>query len=467
MAQAEMWKAHQNLCKVYGDVVHLSVLGKHIIVLGSQQAIVDLLDKMSAATSDREQNPIIELSGQSFNFALFPYNHWWRRHRRVFSQHVPPTVPEEQLLLQEQYVGLFLRKLLTSPAGFRDHIRYAFTATIVKLVYGVDVAESDDPNVALMVRALEGVQGFTSGRVLVQYLPILRHMPLWVPVLGSQLRELAGWRAAADEVKQGMFDKTQDDLTQGHQNTSVLANILQELDEDANIVEEHLLAKNVCLTAFEGASDTTFSTIQAFFVAMALNPDIQWKAQAELESVIGMYRLPTHRDRASLPYVSAVLKESLRWHNVMPLGVPHYTSEDIEYRGYFIPKGTVLIANAWACLHDPDVYSDPDLFLPDRFIRNGNLDPSVRDPSDFIFGYGRRACAGQAFAEANMFMIIAMTLHVFDITPPLDEAGRPIQIQPKVRGSFVVYPADCRCTIRPRSAQAEALIVDSVGELTT
>ncbi|KAI0693302.1 cytochrome P450 [Cerioporus squamosus] len=243
-----------------------------------------------------------------------------------------------------------------------------------------------------MIRLLEGLQAFDSGRILVQYFPILRHVPLWVPVLGSQLRMLAGWRAAADEVKQVMFDKTGDDLEHGHQNTSVLARILQELDEqaDVNMAEEHLIAKNACVTAFEGAADTTFSTMQAFFLALSLNPDVQKRAQAELDSVVGPNRLPDHRDRAMLPYVSAVLKESLRWHNVAPLGMPHCSTEDIEYRGYFIPKGTTFMANTWACMHDPEVYAEPHRFLPDRFMRDGKLDPDVRDPEDFVFGYGRR-----------------------------------------------------------------------------
>ena len=90
-----------------------------------------------------------------------------------------------------------------------------------------------------------------------------------------------------------------------------------------------------------------FSTLQFFFQAMSLFPEAQKKAQAELDSVVGPHRLPSYRDRASLPYVNAVLKESLRWHNVAPTVLPHSAGEDIEYRGYFIPKGTTLIANVW------------------------------------------------------------------------------------------------------------------------
>ena len=91
----------------------------------------------------------------------------------------------------------------------------------------------------------------------------------------------------------------------------------------------------------------TFSTLQVFFIAMALNPDIQRKAQAELDAVIGPDRLPDHNDRASLPYIDAIAKESLRWQNVLPFSLPHLSTEDIEYNGYFIPAGTTFIANTW------------------------------------------------------------------------------------------------------------------------
>lgn len=80
---------------------------------------------------------------------------------------------------------------------------------------------------------------------------------------------------------------------------------------------------------------------------MSLNPDVQKKAQAELDSVVGSDRLPSHDDRPSLPYVNAIIKEALRWQNVLPLGVHHTTTEDLVYRDYFIPKGTMLFPNTW------------------------------------------------------------------------------------------------------------------------
>lgn len=80
---------------------------------------------------------------------------------------------------------------------------------------------------------------------------------------------------------------------------------------------------------------------------MSLYPDVQRKAQVELDAVVGQGRLPQLADRDKLPYVTAVVREVLRWHTVAPLGVPHVSVSDDEYNGYFIPKGSIVLANVW------------------------------------------------------------------------------------------------------------------------
>ena len=106
--------------------------------------------------------------------------------------------------------------------------------------------------------------------------------------------------------------------------------------------------------------------MQALFLAMALYPEVQKKAQAEIDYVVGPNRLPNFEDRPSLPYINAVVKESMRWHVPAPLGMfllswvppytfltdskamPHMATTDDEYDGYYIPKGTVVLGNAWS-----------------------------------------------------------------------------------------------------------------------
>ena len=162
------------------------------------------------------------------------------------------------------------------------------------------------------------------------------------------------------------------------------------------------------------------------FVGVSLHPEVLRKAHAELDAVVGPNRMPNFGDRDSLVYVNAVIKETMRWHAALPLGVPHATIVDDEFRGYFIPVGTMLIANTWyvvmrsrpvqclglnaehptrACMRDPEVYEDPDVFRPERFIRDGNLDPGARDPAAFVFGYGRRHVApqGSSFYELMQY----------------------------------------------------------------
>jgi hypothetical protein len=103
--------------------------------------------------------------------------------------------------------------------------------------------------------------------------------------------------------------------------------------------------------------------VQTLFLAMALYPEVQKKAQAEIDAVVGPNRLPDFPDRPSLPYINAVIKESLRWNVVLPFGrffvtiiitiltisegVPHMSTFDDEYNGFYIPKGTIVIGNSW------------------------------------------------------------------------------------------------------------------------
>lgn len=80
---------------------------------------------------------------------------------------------------------------------------------------------------------------------------------------------------------------------------------------------------------------------------MALHPDVQRKAQAELDAVVGLMRLPDFEDQRSLPYIEAIVKECLRWQNVFTLGLPHRLMQDDEYDGYYIPKGSIVLGNIW------------------------------------------------------------------------------------------------------------------------
>lgn len=125
-------------------------------------------------------------------------------------------------------------------------------------------------------------------------------------------------------------------------------------------------------------------------LAMVLHPEIQAKARQEMDLTLGPGQLPTFADKESLPYLSAVVNECLRWEVVAPFGVPHMVTADDEYKGYLIPKDAIVISNVYQILMDEKAYPEPSIFNPERFLKNGKVDPSVRNPTIAAFGFGRR-----------------------------------------------------------------------------
>lgn len=142
-------------------------------------------------------------------------------------------------------------------------------------------------------------------------------------------------------------------------------------------------------------ADTTTAPVQFAILNAILRPEIQRRAQAELDSVLGSpvsnnFRLPTFEDGPSLPYITALVKESLRWIPVQPISLPHASLEDDEFRGWRIPKGSVILPNVWTMLHDEGTYKDPFTFRPERFLTN-IAHEAEPDPGEFgAFGFGRR-----------------------------------------------------------------------------
>ncbi|KAJ8474077.1 hypothetical protein ONZ51_g7462 [Trametes cubensis] len=412
----------------YGSVVYLQVLGKPIIIVGDPDVANELLNRRSANTADRPRNPVVELSGQEVNFAVLPYGEWWRRHRRAFWHHFNPGVISRYLSIQREGAHKFLASVLTSPYGMKTNIYFTFQSVILKIVYGIDVVDASDSRLAIASAALECISQATPGHFAVELLPFLRHVPAWFPGAGFQ-KELAMSKIANYRLKNDLFHEIKVAFDRGEHRPCVAANMLVRAQESTLSFDEEEVIKHICVIAVEGSADTTGHTLEAFCLAMALYPNVQKKAQAELDQVVGPDRLPDHTDSNSLVYINAIVKEALRWHVVLPQGIPHRTIEDDELNGYFIPRGTTVMANVWAFLHDPQAYENPFDFFPERFIRDGGIDPNVRDPTDFMFGFGRRICPGRHFAIPSLFINIASLLHVFDISLPLDDNGHPISIE--------------------------------------
>ena len=153
------------------------------------------------------------------------------------------------------------------------------------------------------------------------------------------------------------------------------------------------------------------------------------RAHAELDAVVGRSRLPTFADFPHLPYIRAMVKESLRWRPIAPSGVPHQTTEDDWYEGMFIPKGTICITNIWHMNRDPEIFGEnTERFNPARYLdASGDIAPGmseIKEQGHFAYGFGRRNCVGRHMADNSLFINIAVLLWATKIEPKKDASGR-------------------------------------------
>ena len=180
-------------------------------------------------------------------------------------------------------------------------------------------------------------------------------------------------------------------------------------------------------------AETTATTLYWWALAMIAFPEVQRRAQAELDAEVGRDRLPTYADAPRLPYVRAIIEEVQRWRPTLPLGVAHAATEDDWYEGMFIPKGTICIPNIWLCNHDRAVFGeDVDEFRPERHLdEHGELlSGSVQavQAGHVSFGFGRRVCVGKHLANNTLFINTARMLWAAKLEGPRDANGKEVPL---------------------------------------
>ncbi len=200
---------------------------------------------------------------------------------------------------------------------------------------------------------------------------------------------------------------------------------------------------------------------------MVNDPEIQRKAQKQIDDVCGEDRSPNWSDYANLPYVAQCVKESMRWRPVTPLAFPHALAEDDWIDGMFLPKGTVIIVNAWGLQHDETRFKNPEQFDPDHFegvttlateLANGPYE----NRDHYAYGTGRRFCPGAHLAERNLFLAMAKILWAHDISP-----GKVKPDCDPVTGyceGFLVCANDFEAKFEVRSEKRKETILREFGE---
>nr|XP_043623450.1 cytochrome P450 76A1-like [Erigeron canadensis] len=167
------------------------------------------------------------------------------------------------------------------------------------------------------------------------------------------------------------------------------------------------------LEIFLAGSETTSSTVEWALSELLRCPAKLTRAKDELASVVGPNQKLEETSIDNLPYLQAIIKETLRLHAPIPFLVPRKAGQDTDFMGYHIPKGTQLFVNAWAIGRDPEYWENPDSFEPERFL-GSKIDYKGQNYELIPFGAGRRICAGIPLAHRVLHLVLGSLLHEFD-----------------------------------------------------
>jgi cytochrome P450 len=420
----------QKWAQEYGPVYSLILGTKTLIVLSSDVAVKDLLDKRSGIYSDRQDMYIGQtLCSGGLRFLMMQYSNKWRMIRKMMHQLLNVQAAQSYVPYQVLENKQMLYGMLQQPNHFLEHIRRYSNSLTTSMTFGWRTPTFEDPK---MKQLFDGFSEFavinqTGTAALIDFFPPLRWLPSFILPTQARARHL---HEVEKKLYVGHWLNAKNSIKNGTARPCFCVN-MAKIQEKEGFSDDQ--AGYISGTLLEAGSDTTSSTLYGFVQAMLVFPEVQKKAQEQIDKVVGSDRLPTMEDESNLQYIRGCVKETLRWMPTTILGaVPHAVTKDDEYMGYLIPKGAGVMNNVYAIHMDPERHPDPRRFDPDRYSEDSQTaadaasNPEASKRDHFTFGAGRRICQGMHVAERSLFLGMSRMLWAFDIEPATDKEGNKI-----------------------------------------
>ncbi|XP_072162887.1 steroid 17-alpha-hydroxylase/17,20 lyase-like [Diadema setosum] len=429
--------------KKYGDIFGLKMGQRWMVVLNRKDLIKEAVIKQDVEFAGRPDFYSSELYTDGFKDVIFStYSDTWKLHRKL-----------GHTALRHFATGKPVQKLISS----------------VYPKVEKELAENDgkpiDPRLLLTLIMSNVLSQMCFGKSYALHDPRVKQ---WMQ-LNDEFNNKFGLGLAADffswakcvptsglrmikDFKAGMEKFIKSELAQHRQkaydpdNISDFYSMLLKAQEDAKregenvdkLTDEHIL--QTISDIFGAGTQTTVDTLYWAFALMSENPAIQKKVQAEIDSVVGLDRVPTIEDRGTLPYTEATLYEVMRYSTIAPIALPHSTMCDTKISDCIIPKGAIVIINIHSMHFEPQEWDDPDSFKPEHFLDEAG---TVRQhpPSFMPFGAGRRSCLGEAVAKADLFLIFSWFLQNYTFSKvPGKESESLINLIPKTAAGRLLKP---------------------------
>ncbi|KAL2752599.1 hypothetical protein ACRALDRAFT_1058459 [Sodiomyces alcalophilus JCM 7366] len=449
--QFEKW------AREYGPVYSLMLGTKVMIVLSSDRAIKDLVDKRGNIYSSRPEAYIAQdiLSG-GLRVLFMPNNGIWKMARKFVHRILGVVAARSYVPYQDLENKAMLVGLLEDPDDFIDHVRRYTASLTTQMTFGFRTTSIQDQRFK---------EAFDTAALL-DLMPILRKLPDFVLPIKKEGREI---HQREKTLFLGHYLKAKQGLKDGTAQPCICVDLVK-IQKTEQLTDD--LAAYISGSILQAGSETTAAILVGFIQAMVIFPEVAKTAQAELDRVCGD-RLPDLNDVHDLPYIRACAKESLRWMPGFLLGVPHRVTQDDTYLGYRIPKDATIILNVWGVHMDPKRHPSPREFDPMRYIDDhqtsldsaNNPDPTKRD--HFVFGAGRRRCAGMHIADRSIYLAISRLLWAFDFKRAVDPVTKQelIPDMNEIADGVMVFPKPFPTRIVPRSASKEKSVREEWEEV--
>ncbi|KAF7366446.1 Cytochrome P450 [Mycena sanguinolenta] len=442
----------------YGDIFSIKIGPYSTVFLSSPTAIKEVVDKTSWAASSRAPNSLGELAAGGYHILLAADTILLRNVRRILLRFFSPANALRRVPVQTAETAQLLYELTTRPENFSDSIR-RYTHSIAMIAsYGHRISSFGSPKTQEFYLMLDRLlQIFVSPPI--DLVPGLKYLPeRWAPWSAmcrrskSELSTFHLEHSTAAKMHSARYDGAEDE------------SFLSSISKIGLSQEEYDACSYTALTLVEAGSDTSAAFLLSLILILAVYPEYQERAWREIEAVVGTARLPELEDFSRMPFVDALIKEVDRIRPIFPLGIPHFTTEEIRYKNYIVPKDTTVILNIYSMFHDPDIFEEPELFNPERFMQSEHgtrpgMDTDFRN--NFSFGAGRRVCPGQDFARATMQLTTMRLIWAFRFSSAVDpKTERPIGRELEFYDTeIVVMPYPFKCQIQPRSSEHREMVM--------
>lgn len=431
------------------------------IILSDTWVASDLLEKRSDIFSSRPRFVVMgdAINATETSLTNLEYGDRWRLHRRLMHTAVGTQAVRNYRDFQAAESALLIRDFFLDSNDFELSIeRYSVSVASI-IGWGRRIDRKNDYVAQLALAFMEAVDYVIPGVFIMEAIPLLLHAPAWLYELPSKLR------SGSATMSRYFYLLTQEGAEAKRDN---FAKYVLEAQHKHHLSDVE--AAGLTSLIIGGGVDTTSSTMLSCILAMAYFPRIQAKAHAEMDAVIGHDRSPswTDIDAQKIPYLIALVKETLRWRTVTVLaGIPHANTKPVDYNGYHFPAGTNFTANLWAIHRHPRDFPDPDNFLPERFL-DGEGSAKMPYPNKYgmnPFGWGRRRCSGQPLAEQGLLYSMARMIWAFDILPGLDENGNQVKLDIfAYTKSENMRPEPFKVRFVPRSERIKEVMLQEAAE---